>query len=64
LFAAADGYVAVVELLLAMDGIDIGSEDKKGRTALLLAKANGHEAVVDLLLKTDGIAPNSTDKES
>jgi ankyrin repeat protein len=53
IFAAQNGYVAVVELLLAKDGIDRNFKDDEGGegdTPLSKAAGYGHEAVVKLLL--------------
>jgi ankyrin repeat protein len=47
--------VAVVELLLAKDGIDQNFKDDEGDTPLSKAAGYGHEAVVKLLL-TKGIS--------
>jgi ankyrin repeat protein len=54
-YAAANGYKAVVQQLLAMSNVDVDSEDQWGRTPLSLAAENGHEAVVKQLLDTGKI---------
>ena len=60
LFLAVNhGHEAVVELLLAEDGVDLNSKDNNGWTLLSWAAWRGHEAVVKLLLAKDGIDPNS-----
>jgi Ankyrin repeats (3 copies) len=58
-YATENGHEAVVEQLLAKDGVDLDSEDKYGQTPLWLAVENGHEAVVKQLLAKDGVDPNS-----
>jgi ankyrin repeat protein len=58
IFAVQKGYVAIVELLLAKDGIDQDWEDTYGQTALLIAAKYGLEAMVELLL-TKGIPLDS-----
>jgi ankyrin repeat protein len=56
LLAAMKGHKEVVEMLLAMDGIDLNPEDPEyGRTPLLWAKVNGHEEIVELLLAKDSV---------
>jgi ankyrin repeat protein len=53
LWAAGNGYDAVVDLLLTTDGIDPDLEDNQCRqTPISRAAENGHGAVVTLLLKT------------
>jgi ankyrin repeat protein len=47
--AVLNGHEAVVELLLADDGIDVNSKDKDGWTPLSWAAGKGHEAVADQL---------------
>ena len=61
LFAATYGYTAVVEMLLANEGIDPNCMNNLGQTPLLQAARHGHEAVVQLLLTKDGIHPNLRD---
>ena len=41
-YATENGHEAVVEQLLAKDGVDLDSEDKYGQTPLWLAVENGH----------------------
>jgi ankyrin repeat protein len=50
LWAAGNGHVAVVKLLLEM-GAEIESKDRYDRTSLSLAAKNGHDSVVTLLLE-------------
>jgi ankyrin repeat protein len=57
--AAEYGYVAVIKLLLAKDGVDPDSEDNDGWTPLSRAADNGREAVVKLLLATNRVDPDS-----
>ncbi|KAJ6260675.1 hypothetical protein Dda_4902 [Drechslerella dactyloides] len=49
--AAAKGYPAIVELLLA-EGVDPNIKNGQGFTPLWLAAVNGHKAVVELLMKS------------
>ena len=56
-YAAKNGHVAVVQLLLAKDSIDLDSKDTRGLTPLSWAAWNGHEAMVKLLLAEDGVDP-------
>ncbi|KAH0528099.1 hypothetical protein TsFJ059_003003 [Trichoderma semiorbis] len=50
-WAAENGHVAVVALLLKTGQVDAGSEDKWNQTPLLYASANNHEGIVELLLE-------------
>jgi ankyrin repeat protein len=50
-FAAMDGHMEVVRVLLEWEGIDIDAEDSAGLTALHYSVQNGHSEVVELLLK-------------
>ena len=45
------GHEAVVQLLLAMEKVDIDSKDDLKRTPLMLAAASGHEGIVKQLLE-------------
>ncbi|PCG94078.1 Hypothetical protein PENO1_080360 [Penicillium occitanis (nom. inval.)] len=60
-WAAEEGHKAVVNLLLAQEGIDEDSEDNFGRTPLSLAAEKGHEAVVEALLARDSVEAHSCD---
>lgn len=63
-WAAQEGHQAVVELLLAQDGIDVNSGDNENfRTPIALAAMKGHRAVVELLLAKDGIDLNAKDNQ-
>jgi len=53
--AAAGGHEAVVELLLAHQGIDAEWKDNDGRTPLSWAAAGGRQAVVERLLAYRGV---------
>jgi ankyrin repeat protein len=50
-FAAMDGRMEVVRLLLAWEGINIDAVDSAGLTPLHYSVQNGHSEVVELLLK-------------
>ncbi|KAH7159349.1 hypothetical protein DER46DRAFT_702396, partial [Fusarium sp. MPI-SDFR-AT-0072] len=64
LWTAREGHrhEAVVELLLATDGVDVNSKDKDGQTPLSCAAINGHEVIVKLLLETEKVDVNSKDQ--
>jgi hypothetical protein len=62
-WAAQNGSVAVVRLLLARDGVDPDFKDKDGRTLLWWAARNGREEVVKMLLAKSGVDPDSKDKD-
>jgi ankyrin repeat protein len=53
--------MAMVELLLAINGIESDSKDDCGLTPLSWAAQNGHEMVVKMLLEKDTVDPNSRD---
>lgn len=61
LWAAGQGYEAVVRLLLATGRVDPDSKDGLRQTPLSWAAGQGHKAVVRLLLAMDGVDPNSKD---
>ena len=48
-WAADSGHQAVVQLLLATDGVDVDPKDADGRTLLSFGVENGQETVVKLL---------------
>jgi len=57
--AAQNGHEAVVQLLLAAEGVDVNQvKQSNGAFPLLLAAQNGHEAVVQLLLAAEGVDVN------
>jgi ankyrin repeat protein len=59
-WAAGNGHKAVVELLLAKEGIDPDSKDTRyGGTPLSWAAGNGHDTAVRLLLSKEGVDPDS-----
>ncbi|KAI9770336.1 MAG: hypothetical protein M1840_003495, partial [Geoglossum simile] len=60
-WAAANGYTGVVELLLAIRGVEPDSGDSSSQTPLSLAAGNGQLEVVELLLKR-GAKLDSKDK--
>ena len=47
--AAGEGHVGAVQLLLAVDAIDVHASDAEGETALMAAQSRGHEDVVKLI---------------
>lgn len=57
--AARDGHTAIVERLLAAEGIDVNGVDEEGDTALILAADQGHTDIVELLLAVPGIDVNA-----
>ena len=48
---ALKGHLAVVNVLLGHDGVEVDAVDYRGRTALVLAASRGQAAVVRVLLK-------------
>jgi ankyrin repeat protein len=60
-WAAAQGYEAVVKLLLAREDVEADAKDYIDQTPLWWAALGGHEAVVKLLLARDDVAANSKD---
>ncbi|KAJ5343212.1 uncharacterized protein N7506_003036 [Penicillium brevicompactum] len=50
--AASHGNVAVVELLLSTDRVNVNSKNETDQTPLSFAAMNGHASVVELLLAT------------
>ncbi|KAH6710941.1 heterokaryon incompatibility protein-domain-containing protein [Leptodontidium sp. MPI-SDFR-AT-0119] len=62
LWAVGNGYIDVVNLLLAKDGIDPDLKDNQySRTPLSWAAENGQEAIVKLLLETGKVEVDSKD---
>ncbi|KAL7800598.1 hypothetical protein V8C43DRAFT_274341 [Trichoderma afarasin] len=62
LWAAANGYAAVVQVLLAQGRFDLNYKDGRGWTLLIYAVWHGSEAVVRLLL-TKGVDPDCKAKD-
>ena len=62
--AARDGHTAIVERLLAAEGIDVNGVDEEGDTALILAADQGHTDIVELLLAVPGIDVNANPGET
>ena len=62
--AARDGHTAIVERLLAAEGIDVNGVDEDGNTALILAADEGHTDIVELLLAVPGIDVNANPGET
>jgi ankyrin repeat protein len=63
LVAAMNEDKALVELLLAENGVNPDSKDSWGRTPLSWAAEMGNEEVVRLLLSEDNVDPNSVDSD-
>ncbi|KAH0562831.1 hypothetical protein GP486_002538 [Trichoglossum hirsutum] len=62
LWAARNGHLEVVKLLLDKGGVDLDSKDTRyGRTPLSWAAEDGHGEVVKLLLGRRGVDPDSKD---
>jgi len=61
--AAWHGHKEVVELLVAVNKIEINTKDKDGWTALMKAASNGHKEVVELLVAVDKVEINAQDKD-
>lgn len=61
-YAANEGHMETVKLLLMEDSIKINSKNYIGQTELWAAAGSGHEEVVKLLLAADGIDVNLKDK--
>ncbi|TFK28979.1 ankyrin [Coprinopsis marcescibilis] len=61
--AARRGLKEIVEMLLAVEGIDNNCMDAKCRTPLMLAARGGFEDVLPLLLELEGIKIDCRDKK-
>lgn len=59
MFAAEEGQLAAVQVLLAADGIDVDVGDTFGETALYLAASNGHDAVMRALVDSGKVDVNA-----
>ena len=57
-FAAEEGHVEVVRLLLKQRDVSPNLTDHQNETALFKAAKNGHEAVVQLLLDQEDVQPD------
>jgi ankyrin repeat protein len=57
------GDKALVEVLLATEGVDTNSKDVYRRTPLSFAAMAGHGAVVELLLSNKPVAPDAADED-
>lgn len=51
-YAAEEGHLAMLELLLRQPGVNVNLRDDKGRTPLFHAATHGREAIVARLLET------------
>jgi len=61
--ASEYGSTDVVELLLAVPGIDVNLADNEGQTPLYWASRRGHSEVVELLLRAPGIDVNRPNQD-
>ena len=57
--ASQNGHKEIVQLLLAVPGININSAMNHGATPLFIASQNGHKEIVLLLLAVAGINVNA-----
>jgi hypothetical protein len=60
-WAAQEGHIAVIKLLLATGKVEADSKDKWDRTPLLWAAEGGYAAIIELLLVTSKVEANSKD---
>jgi ankyrin repeat protein len=58
IYACQNGHLKVVNVLLAVDGIDVNYRKDNGSTALYTACYDGRSKVVEILLAVDGIRVN------
>jgi ankyrin repeat protein len=56
IWAAENGYLDIVEELLAVPGIEIDKANQKGETALMVAAAKGNLSVVQTLVQKGTVA--------
>ncbi|KAM0513961.1 hypothetical protein ACHAPE_007316 [Trichoderma viride] len=61
-YAVANKHVAVAELLLAKNGVDVNAKDESGRAPLMQAIEKRSEVLVRLLLAKDDIDMNTRGK--
>jgi hypothetical protein len=61
--AARIGYLELVKILVAKEGIDVDSKERDSRTPLSWAAGSGHSDVVELLLENEDIDIDSKDKD-
>ena len=61
--ALCNGYLKVVGMLLAVDGIQVNQADNKGWTPLNIACEQDHSKVVEMLIAVDDIEVNQADNE-
>ncbi|OBT78240.1 hypothetical protein VF21_03031 [Pseudogymnoascus sp. 05NY08] len=61
-WAATEGQVEIVKLLVERDDVEVDSKDLNGRTPLSWAARWGHEATTKLLVGLDGVDADTKDK--
>ena len=62
-WAARDGHIVVVKMLLERKNVDPNQPDKYDRTPLGWAAVMGHEGVVKLLLEQSNVDPDRPEKD-
>jgi len=62
-FAAMNGNLDIMEILLEEDGIDVNAANDEGTTPLMFAVSEGHYDAVNFLLDTPNIDVNLRDNE-
>ena len=60
--AAKEGNTAIVERILAVDGVDVNAKNNEGETALICAANFGRTEIAKLLLAVPGIDVNAKDR--
>jgi ankyrin repeat protein len=63
IYACRNGHLKVVNVFLAVDGIDVNQRKDNGATALHSSSINGHFQAVEMLLAVDGIQVNQADND-